>query len=48
MDVSLPEAVNEFKGSIDASYMLFSAYLVFFMQAGFAMPARARGAARTS
>ena len=37
MDVSLPEAVNEFKGSIDASYMLFSAYLVFFMQAGFAM-----------
>jgi len=30
-------AADAVASSVDASFMLFSAYLVFFMQAGFAM-----------
>jgi len=34
--------VSSVASSVDASFMLFSAYLVFFMQAGFAMVRRPR------
>jgi hypothetical protein len=35
--MALDVSASEVGASVDASFMLFSAYLVFFMQAGFAM-----------